>query len=1202
MNKHANDKIESLNNLKRFLIIMKVTVFFLFLSSFIVQATNSYSQEARFSISLKSVSIKEVCRYIEQENDYIFVFADNAENAIQKRINVDIRSKNIEETLENIFYNTNLAYKILDKQIVVYASTKAMPAKEIERIVLENTVQQQDRKQISGKVVDAKGVPVIGASVIEAGTTNGKATDVDGNFSLIVNNNASIQISSIGFVSQTISTAGKTQINVTLQEALEDLGEVVVVAYGVQKKQTVTGAISTVSNATLIQTPVANVTNMLIGNVAGVTGLQTTGEPGLDAAMIRIRGMSTLNAEGQTAIVIVDGIETTLQALNAIDAHEIDNISILKDASSTAVYGVRGANGVIIVTTKRGKQGKPKISFTYNYGLTQLASRLKFLNSYDYVSFRNEAIMYDNDPEKLKLVATKDQLWKFSNNRDYTPDEVAQMNISDEAQARLLNSPAIYYTSHDYFGEMLGGASPQMQVNLNLTGGTENVKYFTSVGYLNQEGTFANSKYGGNDINSYYNRYNFRSNFDFNLLKYFTLTVDMATQFAKNGYLLGNSKDGDPTSQYSRYKNIMGKTFVTTPFSGPGFVDGKLVGYFVDANNPLKNMGITGGTPTSDLFYTPYLTTYNTNFNTNIKLRHNMEYLTKGLSLTGTVSYSDVYRKGISTQHYVPLYTITRDSKDPSKIMFMGGTLSPTWVTDNTNRYKWRRVYFEMAANYRRSFGKHDVSALYLLNAQKTFDPSLLYSVPNGLMGMVGRVTYQFDNRYMAEVNMGYNGSENFPEHKRFGFFPAFSAGWIISNEKFFPQNDFLTYLKLRGSYGEVGNDKIGNNSQRFLYLPNAWGYSSGTIFGGYAFGTSNGSAKDPFYPGARETFVGNPNVTWERAKKKNLGVEINFFKDRLMFTGNIFSEKRSNILWSSGVVPGTVGFNIPPSNLGVVSNRGYELDLGWADRVSHFEYGAKFTVSYAKNTIEYIAEPPYPYPWMNTTGYSIGQFKGYLTNGFYNSVEEAADHPYTTIDGNRVQPGDLRYVDVTGDGIVDTRDRVPIGFSNWPRYNFSSTIHLGYKGFRVNLLFIGAAQGSIVLDNLYIRNPFYASTGAAMQWQYDGRWTPEKAAQGAEIIYPRASMRTNDNINGVTSDFWLRSKDFIRLKNAEISYTFPQSDWINSMGITGLRVYANGNNLLTWTKLLPGIDPEQADGSGASAGYVYPMTRIFNFGFNLQF
>ena len=472
-------------------------------------------------------------------------------------------------------------------------------------------------------------------------------------------------------------------------------------------------------------------------------------------------------------------------------------------------------------------------------------------------------------------------------------------------------------------------------------------------------------------------------------------------------------------------------------------------------------------------------------------------------------------------------------------------------------------------------------------------------------MGLAGRVTYDYDRRYLIEGNMGYNGTENFAPGKRFGFFPAFSLGWVVTNEKFFPKNNIVTYLKLRGSYGEVGNDQVGG--RRFLYLPSTWGYgyegyrNDGYGAGGYYFGSSDGTTKDPFYTGAWETRVGNPNVTWERAKKSNAGIDLNMFKDRLTINADVFQEKRDNILWNRGTVPGIVGSDLPASNIGKVTNKGYEIQVHWGDKIGEFTYGIGGNVSYAKNKIDYRDEPNNPHPWMNETGYAIGQYRGYLTNGFYNTWQEVMQRPYSRFDGNKVQPGDLRYVDVNGDGVIDEKDRVPIGYANFPRYTFGANLNVGYKGFEISVLFTGTAQGSMPLD-FYTRNPFYMGTGAAFQHQYDGRWTPEKAQNGITPTFPRASMRTGDNINGLFSDFWLLSTDHIKLKNIEVSYLLQKKMWLDKAGISSVKLSVSGNNLYTWSKMHDGYDPEQQDSNGAASGYLYPMTRTYSVGLNVQF
>ena len=506
-------------------------------------------------------------------------------------------------------------------------------------------------------------------------------------------------------------------------------------------------------------------------------------------------------------------------------------------------------------------------------------------------------------------------------------------------------------------------------------------------------------------------------------------------------------------------------------------------------------------------------------------------------------------------------------------------------------------------------FGKHALSGLLLYNIQTTNDPNYTYNVPSSLIGSAGRVTYGYDDRYLAEFNIGYNGSENFPEGKRFGIFPALSLGWIVTNEKFFPKNSWISWLKLRGSYGEVGNDQIGG--RRFLYLPSTWInlpiYSStdskSSVGNGYSFGNTNGSSKDPYYYGLAENIVGNPYVTWERARKSDFGVDWYLFNNRLTFTGDIFQENRDNILWNLGTIPTLVGATLAPANIGKVNNHGYEISVGWNDKIDEFRYSFVLNISCANNTIKFMDEPAYPYEWMNTTGFSLNQFKGYQSDGFYNNSAEASNRPYVKLDGNKVQAGDIRYVDINGDGVIGPEDIVPIGYSNLPKYTFGTSIKLEYKGFSINALFNGSYKGSMPITSQYMLNPFYHNTSAAFQFQYDGRWTPEKVSEGITPSFPRASVRTIDTQNGATNDLWLQSTDFIRLKNLEIAYEIGNIKNLRKIGLSGIRLFVNGNNLFTLDKMIDGFDPEQLNNtSGASTGYIYPPTQSFNFGINVQF
>lgn len=1071
-------------------------------------------------------------------------------------------------------------------------------------LLCEIAYPQAPGSTVKGTVTSSAGA-LPGVSIyVKNNPRTATTTDENGQYSFVVPENSTLVFSFIGYKNQVINAGSKTLINVVMQSEDKALGEVVVVGYGKQKAPTVTGAISTVSGGELVSTPVSNITNMLIGRAAGISGIQSSGEPGQNAATIRIRGIATLN--GQDPLIVIDGVQQPAEqpyvVLNAMDANEIESISILKDASATAVYGIRGANGVIIVTTKRGKTNRPKFSFSANEGYTKATSLLPILGSYEYALFRNEGVYnaraagntsFDN------LLFTDDELWKFKNNRDYTTQEVDAMTLTAEQKNALKNSPALYYTSHNYFKETFAGQGKQQQYNLNVSGGSSKVKYFTSLGYYHQQGILANTSYGDANTNSDFHRYNFRSNFDIDVFHNFQISVNLAGQssisrFPSGGY--GPDDIGD------RYQNIIQGIFESSPFVGPGIVDGHLVNGFIgtsgDGINPLVGKGGSGVSPFTSLLSSSVVTQYLTTLTSTVTLKHQMDYLTDGLNANAKIAYDDSYTKGFYEQKSIPQYKAMRDPANPANILFTGGQLSPNSTSDNWGNSAWRKVYVEASIDYQHSFGNHNVSALVLGNAQKYTANGMSFNTPSGLMGLVGRATYNFKERYLVEFSMGLNGTENFAPAKRFGYFPAVSAGWVISKEPLFPENKWVTWIKLRGSYGEVGNDQM--NNRRYLYLPNSWAYSGY----GYYFGNSNGSSANPYYSGATETALGNQEITWERAKKLNLAADLRFIKDKLSITGSLFKEKRNNILVTLQTIPATYGVpssSVPPSNLGRVTNQGYEIELGWNDNIGKVNYFVKSNFSYAKNKIEYMAEPPYAYPWMNQTGYSIGQYKGYITDGFYNTQKELSNRPYNT-NGNNARLGDVRYKDINGDGIIDNKDQVPIGYSNLPRIAFNLSLGFSYKGFDVSALFIGTAQGSFPQSGYILSTPYAKNVGAVFQPYYDGHWTAEKYAKGEKITYPEFSF-AGSGPNNLFSDFWLKSNDFKRLKNLEIGYSVQNRRFLTRTHISGIRIYANGNNLITWSKqVMKGIDPELADDGKSSMGYIYPLTKTFNFGTNIQF
>ncbi len=1061
------------------------------------------------------------------------------------------------------------------------------------------------QQAITGRVTLGGDSALANVTVQVKGKKTATQTNEDGRFSINAPANATLVFSYVGFAPYEIKVNNRSVINVQLQSAGVQLNDVVVVGYGKQRAPTVTGAIGVISSKDLTQTPVANITNMLIGRTAGISGVQAGGEPGMNAASIRIRGVATLN--GQDPLIVIDGIQQPTEQpyvlLNAMDANEIENISVLKDASATAVYGIRGANGVIIITTKRGRTNRPQFNFSANQGFTKAASLFETVNSYEFALMRNESVrnaQAAGDNSYNRLLFSDDELWKFQNNRDYTTSEVdAMTNLNPEQKAALKNSPALYYTSHNYYKEQFGGTGLQNQYNLNVSGGTAKVKYFTSLGYFQQDGILSNTSYGGANTNPNYRRYNFRSNFDIDIIKNFQLSFNIGGQSSINRVAgAGGSSDFS-----NRYQALIQNILENSPFVGPGIIDGHLVTSFIglpgDSTNPLGNKGGTGATPLASLLTGGSRTIYTTSLNTVLTLRHTMDYLTKGLESHVTVAYDNSYAKGFLQTNSVPQYSAMRDPANPANIVFIGGAINPTSAADNQGNSSWRKVYLEAAVNYRRSFGPHNVSGLILGNAQKYTANGQAFNTPSGLMGLVSRATYDFKERYLAEFSMGLNGTENFAPGKRFGYFPAVSAGWIISNEAFFRKNKWISFVKIRGSYGEVGNDQIGG--RRYLYLPNAWVTNSN----GYYYGNSNGSYNNPYFAGASESALGNPEVTWERAKKINISADLKLLNNKLAVTGSVFQEKRNNILVTSGIIPATYGVpqsSTPPINLGRVSNGGFEIEANWNDNIGGLSYFIRGNYSFARNKIDYMAEAPYPYEWMNTTGFAIGQYKGLLTDGFYNTEKELNNRPFNKY-GNNARLGDLKYKDITGDGIIDEKDLVPIGYSNLPQVAYNLTIGFSYKGFDINALFIGTAKGTFSQFGYILNTPFAQTRGQVLKYMYDGRWTPEKYASGETISYPSNSF-SGAGPNNVLSDFWLRPNDFQRLKNLEIGYTFnKQSSFLTRTNIKGIRVYMNGNNLITWgSKMIKGIDPELADVGKNNTGYLFPLTRTYNFGLNIQF
>ena len=1061
---------------------------------------------------------------------------------------------------------------------------------------------------VNGIVKDSAGEPLIGVAVMLKGTNIGTVTEYDGRYHINVSKGSTLVFSSIGMKTTEV-VVNSSVVNVIMDQDSELMEELVITAFSTQKKVNVTGAITSVSSKDIMAAPVANISNALIGVTPGLSSVQAGGEPGRNEADITIRGVATYGSS--TPLIVIDGVEQPAEqafvAFNALDPNDITGISVLKDASSTAVYGIRAANGVIIVNTKRGEIGRPKIGFSSTFGLTKATSLQKGLTSAQWAAFRNESIMneinaFGNSSSLEQFLYSEADLWKFRNNRDFTPGEVNAMpGLTATQKEQLINSDALYYGSHDLYSEQFGEYGPQYQANVNISGGTEKVKYFASIGYFNQSSITQRVKYYGADTESSFSRYNFRANVDVDITRSTTVSVDVSGQFGTTkgpGVAASSPYDLD-----SRYTIIMQYIYDGNPFMTPGILDGHLISGFdrpagsvqqklyettastVGAQNAVYNLLMSG---------TGY--TYNTLLNSTVKLKHDMSYLADGLRIQASVNYQDNYNRYVAISPSLPSYSVRRNPDNPNVYEYFGGGLGG----DGFKSYgysNWNKLYLDAGLYYNNTLNGHNVGGLLLAKASRYTMPSDANNTPSGIMGLVGRITYDYMQRYMVEFNMGYNGTEQFAEGKRFGFFPAVSVGWIPTNEKFIPENNILTFLKFRGSYGEVGNDQLGGS--RYLYLPNTYNLDRM----GYYLGTSDGTSANAYYSGAMEGILGNPDVTWEKAKKYDVGAEIKLFRNRLYSSFDYFYEKRSNILTRLGIIPATYGVSsgsVPPANIGRTENKGYEIVLGWKDRAGDFEYSIEGNYSHARNRILYKAEAPNPYPWMNETEHSIGQKYGLKADGFYDTPKELQARPYNTFTSNQETLGDIKYLDLNGDGLIDNKDIAPIGYPNRPLSQFGVKLGFSYKGFDLNMLFTGTAQGSYYIRRISI--PFYKNAGNAFKWQYDGRWTPEKVASGEEITYPRGTFNsTTTSHNFLDSDFWMRSSDHLKLKNVELGYTLP-SGILRKVGLSSVRFYLTGNNVWTIYSHLKdiGIDPETK--STGSNSYVYPITSTYIVGVSIQY
>lgn len=1066
----------------------------------------------------------------------------------------------------------------------------------------------QQAKAITGTVVDETGEPVIGATVLVVGgkASQGAITDMDGNFSINVRPGQKLKITYIGYDESIVSAKEGMKVQMKTSGAVS-LNTVEVVAYGVQKKVTMTGAISSVKSEDLVRTSVGSVNNVLGGQLSGVTTVQYSGEPGSDAAEIFVRGKATWG--DSQPLIQVDGVERTMAD---IDPNEIESVTVLKDASATAVFGVRGANGVVLITTKRGSQGKAKISVSTSWTALSPTKMVEQASSLEYANFYNQ--MSENDYWQTANLAVANG--KYASLEAYMAEKPFSKSFSDAIiQKFATGSDPIRFPNTRWADYIMKDVTLQQQHNLNISGGTDRVKYFISAGYYSQDGLF--KEFGANyDFGYQYHRFNYRSNLDLKATKTTTLSFNVA----------GNVSNADKPYTGSGAAGLIKQIYYATPFSSPGIIDNKLVYCTTDYTDGLK-LPFVGGSGMG-YYGNGFMQTNINKLQMDLVLDQKLDFITKGLSFKAKGSYNSAYtinkQGNCQVASYNPLVqydeqgNVIYNADGTPYIVYRqnGNDTDPSYSASQGKARDW---YLEGSFNYSRVFGKHTVNALMLYNQSKQYYYSGSDSypdVPRSYVGLVGRVTYDYANRYMAEFNIGYNGSENFAPGRRFGTFPAGSIGWIISEEKFWkPISKIASFFKLRASWGLVGNDKTAEKI-RFMYLADPyitgsygltnnmsnWADTYGYLFGNAQSGTVQGTSS---IAGAYESIKNNPDVGWEKAFKQDYGFDLYIFGDRFKTTFDYYRENRTDILVRDATVPSSIGFTMPYTNAGETKSWGWELSLGYNDKIGKdFRFWSKLNLSYNQNEIIEMKEEPQKNAYMFAKGHRIGARSMYKFWKYYEGEQTKAEYeqtfgtPFPQQLISNLQPGDCVYVDLDGDGKIDPNDMTrDNGYTDDPEYMAGLTLGFNYKRLTFNMQLTGAWNVSRYITDVF-RQPFFCSSnttqGGLLSYHVNNTWTPG-VYESQDALYPRATW-ANAEQNYAGSDLWEKDAKYLRLKTVSLSYDFINPTF-KKIGMNKCEVTLSGYNLLTFTPYKWG-DPE----TRASNAPSYPLQRTYTISLNVGF
>ncbi|GAA3563370.1 TonB-dependent receptor [Snuella lapsa] len=1132
---------------------MKLSTLFLFVTLFTVQANTSYSQVTKISLKLENVKINQLIDVIESKSDFRFIYKIRDVD-LERLISIQAKNEKIFSILDRVFDKTETEYSVIDKQIFLTKKEKEEVKNQQEEEKLQDAI-------IKGQVVDEGNVPLPGVTVLVKGTSTGTSTDFDGNYSLLVKEpNAVLVFSYVGFATQEIPVAGKTTINVTLKEDTAQLEEVVLVSFGKQKKKNVISSMTTVKPSEL-KIPSSNLTTALAGRAPGLISYQRGGEPGRDNAEFFVRGVTTFGY-ASSPLILIDGVELTVDDLRRLHPDDIAEFSIMKDASATALYGARGANGVIFVTTKEGVEGPVNVSVRMEASMSQPTRDIELADPITYMRLGNEAVK--------------------------TRDPLAQLPYSlEKIENTIAGTNPLLYPTTNWYEELFKDYTINKRMNFSLNGGGKTARYYVSVAGSQDNGILDVPKVSNFNSNINYKQYNLRSSTNINLTKTSRLKLNFNVNFEDyTGPISGGS---DVYNQVMRTNPVLFRPF-----------------YEKDAEHEFTNH-ILFGNYDNGQYLNPYAEMVRgyqegdgAKIIAQLEFNQDFDFITEGLDFRFVFNGTN-QSKYEAVRSYNPYYYQPRLSILTGEISLASlneATGRETLSFNQRNRYIATSTYIESNLSYSKAIDENnEVSGLLVFTANNrrstlsdwdvnnlSESENLQKSLAFRNMGVSGRFTYARRDKYFAEFSFGYNGSERFARKERWGFFPALALGWMVSDEAFFePVQDVITKLKLKSSYGLVGNDRIGGPNDRFFYLSqinvDAGGYVTGENF------------SFPLSGFAIERYANN-QITWETGKKMNFGFELGMF-NKLDLEVDFFREDRENILYDR-VLPASLGLQAGVrANIGEARSQGIDGSLVYSDDFANgygwLQFRGNFT--YATNKITKLEEPDYSAtPWLSALGHPIDQQWGYIAERLFVDQAEVDNSPEQTF--GEYTGGDIKYRDINGDGKISTLDQVPIGNPTVPEITYGLGISAGYKNFDISCFFQGSANSSFWVNTGGQNNvsPFVGQRQLLKAWA-DDYWS--ETNRNVYAKWPRLSNNLVTN-NTQRSTWFMQDGDFLRLKQLEIGYSLSEK-LVSKLKMNTVRFYASGTNLFVLSKFKL-WDPELA-GNGLN----YPNQRVFNLGVNLS-